>query len=119
MALQELDKNKPTFLSNYKKAMIYESIDDFKKSAEFLEKATVFKGDEKVKLKLAKTYQRLKISNKAVKIYEEIVAKDSLNLVLKYQLGKLYLNTKDADKAVRIFKYLIDNDALNAIIPIN
>jgi tetratricopeptide (TPR) repeat protein len=114
LSLQELDKNEPTFLSNYKKAVIYESIDDFKKSAEFLEKAIVFKGDEKVTLKLAKTYQRLKVTNKAVKIYEEILAKDSLNLVLKYQLGKLYLNSKDADKAVRIFKYLIDNDALNA-----
>ena len=114
LALQELDKNNPSFLSNFKKAVIYESIDNYKKTAEFLEKAIVFKDDEKVKLKLAKTYQRLKITNKAVKIYEEILAKDSLNLVLKYQLGKLYLNSKDADKAVRIFKYLIDNDALNA-----
>lgn len=114
LALQELDKKIPTFLSNYKKALIYESIDNYKKTAEFLEKAIVFKGDEKAKLKLAKIYQRLKITNKAVKIYEEILAKDSLNLVLKYQLGKLYLNTKVADKAVFIFKYLIDNDALNA-----
>lgn len=114
LALQELDKNDPTFLSNYKKAVIYESIDDFKKAAEFLEKALVFKEDENVKLKLAKNYQRLQILDASIKIYEDILAKDSLNLVLKYQLGKLYLNTNKADQAISIFKYLIDNDALNA-----
>lgn len=112
--MQELDKNTPSFLSNYKKAVIYESIDDFKKAAEFLEKALVFKEDENVKLKLAKNYQRLQILDKSIKIYEEILAKDSLNLVLKYQLGKLYINTKKGDKAISIFKYLIDNDVLNA-----
>ncbi|MDP5106232.1 MAG: hypothetical protein NWQ31_08680 [Polaribacter sp.] len=114
LALQELDKNDPTFLSNYKKAVIYESIDDFKKAAEFLEKALVFKEDENVKLKLAKNYQRLQLLGKSIKIYEDILAKDSLNLVLKYQLGKLYINTKKGDQAISIFKYLIDNDALNA-----
>ena len=114
LALQELDKNDPTFLSNYKKAVIYESIDDFKKAAEFLEKALVFKEDENVKLKLAKNYQRLQLLGKSIKIYEDILAKDSLNLVLKYQLGKLYLNTNKGDQAISIFKYLIDNDALNA-----
>jgi tetratricopeptide (TPR) repeat protein len=114
LALQELDKNKPTFLSNYKKAVIYESIDDFKKAADFLEKALDFNEDENVKLKLAKNYQRLQILDASIKIYEEILAKDSLNLVLKYHLGKLYINTKKGDKAISIFKYLIDNDALNA-----
>jgi tetratricopeptide (TPR) repeat protein len=114
LALQELDKNKPSFLSNYKKAVIYESIDDFKKAADFLEKALVFNEDENVKLKLAKNYQRLQILDASIKIYEEILAKDSLNLVLKYHLGKLYINTKKGDKAISIFKYLIDNDPLNA-----
>ncbi|SDR71836.1 Tetratricopeptide repeat-containing protein [Polaribacter sp. KT25b] len=114
LALQELDKNTPSFLSNYKKAVIYESIDNFKKAAEFLEKAIGFKDDDNTKLKLAKNYQRLQILGKSIKIYEEILVKDSLNLVLKYQLGKLYLNTKVADKAVIIFKELIDNDITNA-----
>jgi tetratricopeptide (TPR) repeat protein len=63
---------------------------------------------------LAKNYRSLKQSKKAIKIYEEIVAKDSLNLVLKYQLGKLYLLNKKPKKAVDIFTYLIDNDKTNA-----
>ena len=43
MALKELDKSDASFLSNYKKAVIYESIDDYKKAAQFLEKAITFK----------------------------------------------------------------------------
>lgn len=114
LALKELDLKQPSFLSNYKKAVIYESIDNYEKTAEFLEKAIAFKNDKNSKLKLAKNYRRLKKSKKAVIIYEDILAKDSLNLILKYQLGKLYLITRDGDKAVSTFKYLIDKDSLNA-----
>lgn len=114
LALQELDKKEASFLSNYKKAVIYESIDNYKKAAEFLEKALVFNEDENTKLKLANNYQRLQLLQKSIIIYEEILAKDSLNLVLKYQLGKLYLNIKKGAKAASIFKYLIDKDPTNA-----
>ena len=114
LALKELEKKPSSFLSNYKKAVIYESIDDYKKTAEFLEKAIVFKDDEKAKLKLAKMYQILKKSKKAVPIYEAILEKDSLNLVLKYKLGKLYLITRNAERAAITFKYLIRNDDTNA-----
>lgn len=114
LALKELDKKEPSFLSNYKKAIIYESIDNYIKTVEFLEKAINFKEDYKTKLKLAKNYRRLKKSKKAIKIYEEIVAKDSLNLVLKYQLGKLYIITRNPKKAISTFKYLIKNDTINA-----
>lgn len=114
LALKELDKKEPSFLSNYKKAIIYESIDNYIKTVEFLEKAISFKEDYKTKLKLAKNYRRLKKSKKAIKIYEEIVAKDSLNLVLKYQLGKLYIITRNPKKAISTFKYLVKNDAINA-----
>ncbi|MCI2230169.1 hypothetical protein MC378_13405 [Polaribacter sp. MSW13] len=115
LALETLDKlEEPSFLSNYKKALIYESIDNYKKTAEYLEKALVFKEDYQSKLKLAKAYLRLKKSNKSVSIYEDILEIDSLNLILKYQLGKLYLVTKNADKAISIFEYLISKDQLNA-----
>lgn len=114
LALQELDLKLPSFLSNYKKAVIYESIDNYKKTATFLEKALVFKENKKAKLKLAKTYQRLNKRDKSIKIYEEILAKDSLNLVLKYQLGKLYLLTRKPEKAVNTFKHLISKDETNA-----
>ena len=114
LALKELENKPSSFLSNYKKAVIYESIDDYKKTAEFLEKAIVFKDDEKAKLKLAKMYQILKKSKKAVPIYEAILEKDSLNLILKYKLGKLYLITRNAEKAATTFKYLIRKDDINA-----
>jgi tetratricopeptide (TPR) repeat protein len=114
LALKELDAKQPSFLSNYKKAVIYESIDNYRKTVEFLEKAITIKDDEKAKLKLAKNYRRLKQSKKAILIYEEILSKDALNLVLQYQLGKLYLVARNAEKGASIFKYLIQMDATNA-----
>jgi tetratricopeptide (TPR) repeat protein len=114
LALQELDLKIPSFLSNYKKAVIYESIDNYKKTEEFLEKALVFKEDKKTKLKLAKTYQKLKKRSRSIEIYEQLLEKDSLNLVLKYQLGKLYLITRKPLKASSVFKYLISKDTVNA-----
>ncbi|WP_298780113.1 tetratricopeptide repeat protein [uncultured Polaribacter sp.] len=114
IALSILDQMGSNFLSNYKKATIYESIDDFKNAASFYEKALTFKEDYKTKLKLAKNYRLLKKSIKAIKIYEKILAKDSLNLVLKYQLGKLYIINKKPKKAIATFKYLIDKDKTNA-----
>ncbi len=114
LALQELDNKKASFLSNYKKAVIYESIDSYKKAAFYLEKAITFKDDEKAKLKLAKNYRALKQSRKAIPIYEEILAKDSLNLVLQYQLGKLYIINRKPIKATKRFQYLISQDTSNA-----
>jgi tetratricopeptide (TPR) repeat protein len=114
LALKELDKSPPSFLSNYKTAVIYESIDNYKKAAYFLEKALTFKDDEKAKLKLAKNYRALKLSQKAIPIYEEILDKDSLNLVLQYQLGKLYIINRKPVKAEKTFDYLISQDSLNA-----
>lgn len=115
LALTALEKiNPPSFLSNYKKAVIYESIDNFKKTAQFLEEALVFKEDYQANLKLAKAYQRLKKSDKSIKIYEHILEKDSLNLVLEYQLGKLYLASKKSEEAISLFKDLITKDSLNA-----
>ena len=114
LALAALDKMEPSFLSNYKKAVIYESIDNYKKATFYLEKAITFKDDEKAKLKLAKNYRALKQSKKAIPIYEEILEKDSLNLVLKYQLGKIYIINRKPKKAIKTFKYLIKNDKENA-----
>ena len=114
LALKELNKSESSFLSNYKTAIIYESIDNYKKAAYFLEKAIAFKDDEKAKLKLAKNYRALKLSKKAIPIYEEMLAKDSLNLVLQYQLGKLYIINKKPIKAQKTFQYLITQDTTNA-----
>jgi tetratricopeptide (TPR) repeat protein len=104
----------PSFLSNYKTAVIYESIDNYKQTALFLEKALQFKKDKKAILKLAKVYQRLNKSLVSIGIYENLLAKDSLNLVLAYQLGKLYYKTKNHQKSIVIFKSLTEKDPVNA-----
>lgn len=115
LALSQLDKiEKSSFFSNYKTAVIYESIDNYAKTILFLEKALVYKKDYKAKLKLAKAYLKINKPSKTINMYESILTKDSLNLVLKYQLGKLYLMNKNAEKAISIFKGLIQNDSLNA-----
>jgi tetratricopeptide (TPR) repeat protein len=114
LALKELDKIEPSYLSNYKKANIYESIDNYKKAVFYFEKAITFKDDENAKLRLAKNFRSLKKSHKAIPIYEEVLAKDSLNLVLKYQLGKLYIINRKPKKAITTFKYLIEKDDENA-----
>ena len=115
LALEKLKAiEMPTFLSNYKIAVIYESIDNHKQTAHFLEKALRLKESKKAHLKLAKVYQRLNKSKLSIGIYENLVAKDSLNLVLAYQLGKLYLKTKNHQKSITIFKSLIKKDSMNA-----
>ncbi|TMM32185.1 tetratricopeptide repeat protein [Polaribacter aestuariivivens] len=115
LALKKLKQIQlPSFLTNYKTAIIYESIDNYQQTAYFLEKALQFQDDEKAKIKLARAYQRLQQTHKAIKIYEEVVAKDPLNLVLKYQLGKLYLAKGNHKKAIPLFKKLIEQDVSNA-----
>lgn len=114
MALKALDKTEDSFLSNYKKAVIYESIDNYRKAVEYLKKAITFNDNEKIKLKLAKNYRSLRNYKKAIKVYEEVLEKDSLNLVLKYQIGKLYIITRNPNNAVSTFKYLVKNDSTNA-----
>lgn len=115
LALKKLKEIKsPSFLSNYKTAVIYESIDNYKQTAYFLEQALIFKENKKASLKLAKAYQKIKKSNKSIVIYENLLAKDTLNLVLEYQLGKLYLTNKKIKKATLIFSDLIKKDSTNA-----
>jgi len=115
LALKGFDNiNSTSFLANYKKALIYESIDDHLKTVQFLKIALTFKENTQASLKLAKTYQKIKKSQESITIYEKLLAKDSLNLVLEYQLGKLYLVTKKGKKAVSLFKDLIKKDGQNA-----
>jgi len=114
MALKVLDEQPKSFENHLKKATIYESIDAYKKAMLNYEKALTFKDDYKTKLKLAKNYRAVKQYKKAIKIYEGIVAEDSLNLVLQYQLGKLYIITKNKDKALTTFQKLEIKDPENA-----
>lgn len=113
-ALSELEKMPSSFLSNKKMASIYDAIDNPKKASYFYEKALQFKDDYTTKIKLGASYRKQKKFAKAIKVFEEITAKDLDNLFIQYQLGKLYLQTKQSKKAETIFKNLIRKDIENA-----
>ena len=113
-ALKELNKLPVTFVSNTKKAQIYEAIDNYKLASKYYEKALEIKNDYTIKVKLGKSYNKEKRLKKAISIFEEIVEKDDDNLLIKYQLGKLYLKTKQPLKAKNLFKSLIKKDKENA-----
>lgn len=108
-------ENKPHSFLKYKKtAFIYDAIDEVKKATKYYEKALQFKDDYTVKTKLATAYKKQKSLQKAIVIFEEIVKKDTGNLLIKYNLGKLYLQTQQPKKAKEILQNLIKKDPKNA-----
>lgn len=113
-ALKELDKSKPSYKKNYKKGLIYASIDNYKKAILAFEQALLFKDDSQLKIDLGNLYQKDKQQKKAIATYKEILTKDSLNLVLQYKLGKLYLALKDVENSKKAFKRLVRKDSSNA-----
>ncbi|MDB2385280.1 tetratricopeptide repeat protein [Polaribacter sp.] len=113
-ALKELDKSKPNYETHYKKGVIYSSIDNYRKAIFEFEKALLFTDDYQLKIELANLYQKNKQQKNAISIYNEILAKDSLNLVLQYKLGKLYLSLKDIDNSKKAFKKLVRKEPSNA-----
>ena len=115
IALQQLQEiQPPTFQSNKKMAQIYHLIDSYKQAVYYYEKALSFKEDYQTSIDLGRTYQRLKQYKKTISIYEEILTKDTHNLLLQYKLAKLYLLTKQPKKSVKIFQFLITQDIENA-----
>ena len=103
-----------SFVSNYKKASIFEAIETHKKAIIYYEKALSFKDDYATKVKLGKAYQKLKKYKKAIIVFEDITKSDSENLLVKYRIGRLYLLTNKPQKAKTIFQELIEKDADNA-----
>ncbi|CAM1351693.1 tetratricopeptide repeat protein [Tenacibaculum insulae] len=113
-ALVQLQKREPSFKTNVKIATIYAMVDDYKKASKYYEKALLLKDDYSAKIKLGKSYQQEKKLKKAIVVFEDVLKKDSENLLISYQVGKLYLQTKQATKAVKLFKKLISVDKNNA-----
>lgn len=114
IALNKLEKLPQSFLSNIKIASIYNAIDNYKKASSYYEKALLFKNDYLTKIKLGKSYRKQKKYVEAIQVFEEIIKKDSENLLVQYQLGKLYLLTRKSKKAEKTFKTLIAQDSWNA-----
>lgn len=113
-ALVQLKKQPISFQKNKKIADIYVLIDNHKQAVKYYEKALELKDDYQIKLKLGKSYKKEKKLQKSISVFENIIAKDSGNLLVKYQLGKLYLQTKQPLKAKKTFKELILKDKNNA-----
>lgn len=113
-ALEKLDEMPKSFLTNYKIASIYESIDNNKKAILYYNQALVFKEDYATKIKLGKIYRKQKQYKKAINVFEEINAIDETNLLVRYQLGRLFLLTNQPQKAKKVFIDLIKIDTQNA-----
>jgi len=63
--------------------------------------------------KIAQAYVGLGAYRKAIPYYENIVLKDSTQLISQYELGKLYYKIKASEKAFSCFKNLIKADNQN------
>jgi len=63
--------------------------------------------------KIAKAYVGLGANRKAIPYYENIVLKDSTQLIAQYELGKLYYKIKTSKKALSCFEKLIKKDKQN------
>ncbi|PHS10804.1 MAG: hypothetical protein COA88_00515 [Kordia sp.] len=63
--------------------------------------------------KIARAYIGLGAHRKAIPYYENIVLKDSTQLITQYELGKLYYKIKASEKAFDYFKKLIAKDKKN------
>ena len=114
LALEKLNASEDSFEKYSKLASIYYQIDKTKKALLNYKKALEIKEDYKTKVQLGRTYQKVKDYENAIVIYENILEKDSLNLLIKYQLGKIYLIIRKATLAVKTFQELYDLDETNA-----
>jgi len=63
--------------------------------------------------KIAQSYVGIGANRKAIPYYENIVLKDSTQLITQYELGKLYYKTKASEKAFNCFKNLVEKDKQN------
>lgn len=100
-----------------KTASIYQSIGNHNKAIEFYKKALKIKEIDVIKAKLGKVYNAVGLPLDAIKIYEEIIQKDSINLLVVNSLGKLYLSNRQTKKAAKIYQYLKRKDTLNPNYP--
>lgn len=96
-----------------KKGAIYQSIGNYTKSIENYNKALTIDSNLPTKVKLGKVYEAADLTLEAITIYEEIIQRDSTNLLVANSLGKLYLQLHNPRKAEQFYRFLIKNDSLN------
>jgi len=113
-ALVQLENEHDKTVSIYAKiASIYQSIGDFNQAIQFYEKAFAIEQREDLNVKLGVVYNLAGFSSKAISIYEDIIKRDTSNLLVANSLGKLYLAKNKAKRAEKIYRFLIKKDTLN------
>ncbi len=114
LALKELEKMNPqTFTVLVKQGSIYQITRNYSKAIDLYTKALYKKESLKVKQELGKSYLGQGNSDQAIKIYEDVLKKDSLNLLLKFDLAKLYTKEYRKNDAIPLLESLIKADSLN------
>ncbi len=113
-ALTKLGKVQPqTFSVLVKQGEIYQKTNNYSKAIELYKKALSKKESLKVKQALGKSYLAQGNANQTIQIYEEILFKDSANLLLKFDLAKLYTKEYRKNDAITLLESLIQADSLN------
>ena len=117
-ALVFLENNQPkTFLVLEKIAGIYQSIGNENKALSYLNKALELENSETTKVKLAQLYLAIGLTSKAIEIYENLIVKDTSNLLVANSLGKLYLSQNQPKRAEKLFRFLQSKDFENPNYP--
>ncbi|NOR28917.1 MAG: tetratricopeptide repeat protein [Lutibacter sp.] len=98
-------------------ATINQTVGNYNKAIHYFEKALKIENSEEIKVKLGVAYNSAGLSSKSILIYEEIIKKDTSNLLVANSLGKLYLAKSKVKEAVQIFRFLNKNDSLNPNYP--
>lgn len=117
-ALVLLEKEQPKTIEVLDKtASIYQTIGNYTKAIEFYQKALEIEENELMKVKLGQVYNAAGLTSKTILIYEEIIEKDTSNLLVANSLGKLYLAKNQPKRAEKIYRYLKKKDSLNPNYP--
>lgn len=112
-AISILNETPKTVLVLDKIGTIYQTIGDYNKANSYYLQALEIEFNESIKVKLGNSYNSAGLTNNAVLIYEEIIQKDSSNLIVANSLGKLYLAKNNAKQAEKIYTFLKKKDPVN------
>lgn len=117
-ALNLLDKQEPKTVEIFDKtASIYQTSGNYTKAIKYYLEALNLEDNERIKVKLGNSYNSAGQTNNAVRIFEDIIEKDTTNLLVANSLGKLYLAKNKPESAEKIYTSLKSKDTENPNYP--
>lgn len=116
-ALRLLEKQPKSLQTFDKTASIYQATGNYAKAILQYKKALEIDSLSVLKVKLGNVYNLSGLKSNALAVFEEIIKKDSSNLLVLNSLGKLYLSKFQPKKAEKIYSYLKRKDSLNPNYP--